>query len=571
MKRILKWVAVVLVVVVVAGVSLALYVRSLPWRNDCGSPIAPDDGVIANAAIATSQPRATKAAADVLVDGGSAVDAAIAAALMLAVAEPGNSGLGGGGFALVYDPIARASLSLDFREQAPIALDTKALIAAARKDGNALRNGALAVAVPSEWDGLLQLHRRFGRLPMHRLAAPAIAAARDGVEIGVEHSARCFVRMSVLRKSEEARRTYLNRLGLCPLAGSLLRQPELATTIDALTRDDSPLSFNAAVGHKMVAFLRRQGSSISDADLGREHVRERPVVTGSFMSRRIVSMGPPSSGGTIVIGLLQAYERMRTRLPQANPQHLWSQASRLVFRDRAELFGDPDFVKVPTGRLVSAEYAAQLAARVDAQRPLDLPMTVTAAREGDHTTHVSIVDRNGMAIALTLTINVPFGSGLIVPGTGVLLNNQMDDFFVDRPNSFGLVGNANNAPAPGKRPLSSMAPTFVFSGNQLRMVLGSPGGSGIPSAVAQVIRNIIEDRLDPERAVRRGRIHHQWLPDVLQVEPYVDRASLPTYAGAHIEKPMFPIGRVQLVARTRHGLRGVSDCRDQGKPWHGAL
>jgi gamma-glutamyltranspeptidase/glutathione hydrolase len=490
---------------------------------------------------------------------------------MLAVAEPGNSGLGGGGFALVYDPATQASLSFDFREQAPIALDTTALITAVRNDANALRNGALAVAVPSEWDGLLELHRRYGRLPMHRLAAAAIAAAKDGIAISVEHSARCFVRMSVLRKSPEARRTYLNGLGLCPFAGSILRQPELANTIEELSREDHPRSFNDLVGKKMVALLRAQGSSISEADLTRDHVKQRPVVSGSFMGRRIVSMGPPSSGGTIVIGLLQAYERMRIRFPQANRLHLWTQAARLVFRDRAELFGDPDFVAVPTDRLLSTQYATQLAARVDAQRPLDLPTTVPSAREGDHTTHVSIIDRNGMAIALTLTINVPFGSGLIVPGTGVLLNNQMDDFFVDRPNSFGLVGNANNAPAPGKRPLSSMAPTFVFAGNQLQLVLGSPGGSAIPSAVAQVIRNIVEGQMDPERAVRRGRIHHQWLPDMLQVEPYVDHTMLPTYAAEHIEKPMFPIGRVQLVARTRHGLRGVSDCRDQGTPWYGAL
>jgi len=184
---------------------------------------------------------------------------------------------------------------------------------------------------------------------------------------------------------------------------------------------------------------------------------------------------------------------------------------------------------------------------------------------------VSVIDKNGMAVALTQTINTPFGSGLVVPGTGVLLNDEMDDFYVDGPNAFGLVGTDRNAPAPGKRPLSSMSPTFVFAGKDLVMALGSPGGSSIPSAVAWVIREALEDQRNGEDAVRAPRLHDQWSPDVVEVEPRFDRGALPPDLASRSKTPRFPIGRVQMVALEPDGWRGVSDCRDEGEPWWGAL
>jgi gamma-glutamyltranspeptidase/glutathione hydrolase len=217
-------------------------------------------------------------------------------------------------------------------------------------------------------------------------------------------------------------------------------------------------------------------------------------------------MGPPSSGGILVIGLLQTYERMRERLPQAHWLHLWAEASRLVFYDRARLLGDPDFVSVPVDRLVSDDYAAAQAQRVSEKDPLALPNDASP-REGTHTTHLSVIDKDGQAVTLTQTINVPFGSGLVVPGTGVLLNDEMDDFYAAGPNAFGLVGNEMNAPAPGKCPLSSMSPTFVFDDQRLVAALGSPGGSSIPSAIAWVIREMVEGQQSGEEAVRSPRVH----------------------------------------------------------------
>jgi gamma-glutamyltranspeptidase/glutathione hydrolase len=561
MRRWGKRIGWVLAAVVVALGGVAWYLKGLPWRNRCGQPIARAQG--GNSAVATSQPLATRAAAEVLHDGGSAADAAIAAALMLAVAEPGNSGLGGGGFALIHDPSSNQDLSLDFRERAPLGLDLAELTALVKKDPKALRNGPAAVAVPSEWAGLVELHRRFGRLPLSRLARDAIAAARDGIPVGTEYSARCWVRSTVMKG--DARRIFKTSSGLCPLPGWTLRQPELADTLRALTDEAHPRSWKELVGAKLPQLL---GGRISEKDLDAVSVVERPVVAGRFHDLRIVSMGPPSSGGFLVIALLQTYERMRQRLPRANWLHLWIEASRLVFKDRATLLGDPDQVKVDVDKLVSADYASAQAARASADGEIALPSQAVAA-ESPHTTHLSVIDKNGMAIAMTVTINVPFGSGLVVPGTGVLLNDEMDDFYLEGPNAFGLVGNELNAPAPGKRPLSSMSPTFVFDDHGLMLVLGSPGGSSIPSAVAWVIRDLVEDHATAEVAMRAPRVHDQWVPAVVEVEPGFDRASLPP--GLEIKKPMFPVGRVQLLINDSDGWRGVSDCRDEGEPWSAKL
>ena len=571
--RTLKRIGVGLTILVGVLGGLAWYVRSLPWRNRCGDAPSARRSLesAANSAVATSQPLATQAAADALAAGGSAVDAAISAALMLSVVEPGNSGLGGGGFALVHDPATDSEVSFDFRERAPLALDVGALNAAVRADPKALRNGALAVAVPAEWQGLLALHRRFGRLPLAVLARPAIVAARAGVPVGREYAARCWMRFSSLRKDADARRIFLTaRGGLCPLPGWLLRQPELADTLAALTNDQHPRSWDEQVGRKMVAFLAGAGSGMSGRDLEATQVAERPVVTGHFHGMRIVSMGPPSSGGLLVIGLLQTYERMRERFPGANWLHLWTEASRLVFYDRANLLGDPEFVDVPVARLLSTAYAAAQAGRVSEKEPLVLPNQAELP-EGTHTTHLSVVDKDGLAIALTQTINVPFGAGLVVPGTGVLLNDEMDDFYAGGPNAFGLVGNQRNAPAGGKRPLSSMSPTFVFDGRKLVMVLGSPGGSSIPSAVAWVIREMVEEERSGDEAVRAPRVHDQWIPNALEVEPAFNRTLLPPDLSSRSTRPSFPIGRVQMVVLERGGWRGVSDCRDEGAPWEDAL
>ena len=386
MRRWLKRIGLVVASLLCVLAALAWYVSGLPWRNRCGDPPIqpPSANAPLNSAVATSQPLATKAAADVLTEGGSAADAAIAAALMLTVAEPGNSGLGGGGFALVHDPKTDSDVALDFRERAPLDLDLAELKAAVKANSNALRTDHWRSRSPRSGKDCSSSTIATGDSLSLAWRRPAIAAARAGVEIGREYSARCWFRFSALRGDSDARRTFMTSAGsLCPLPGWTLHQPELAETLTALSND--PGSWDERVGKKMVSFLRDKGSRMSTRDLEATRVVERPVVSGHFHGKRIVSMGPPSSGGILVVGLLQTYEKMRERLPRANALHLWTEASRLVFYDRARLLGDPDFVTVPVDRLISDTYALSQAERVSEATPLALP-TDAALHEGTHTT-----------------------------------------------------------------------------------------------------------------------------------------------------------------------------------------
>jgi gamma-glutamyltranspeptidase/glutathione hydrolase len=315
----------------------------------------------------------------------------------------------------------------------------------------------------------------------------------------------------------------------------------------------------------MVDTVARNGGWMTAADSAAPVVTEREPVTGTFHGYRVVSMAPPSSGGTIVVSLLQAYEHERLRLPKANHEHLWLEAARMSYYDRAFLLGDPDYVDAPFKRLVSPEYAESQAARVDAAKNLALA-DGPSDDQGKHTTHLSVVDPNGNAVAMTLSINLPFGAGMVVPETGVLLNDEMDDFYAGRANAYGLQGNDKNAPAAGKRPLSSMSPTMLFDDGGLYLVIGSPGGSQIPTSVATVIRNLVEEGLDPGAAVHAGRVHHQWRPDRVEYDGDLP-GDFPPDSKKTASRSRFPIGNIQLVVRTPNGLRAVSDCRGTGKSW----
>jgi gamma-glutamyltranspeptidase/glutathione hydrolase len=378
-----------------------------------------------------------------------------------------------------------------------------------------------------------------------------------------------------MRDDEETRRIFLGRLGLCPLGGSMILQPQLAATLEALTgagASGAPQSWSDVVGGRMVAYLAGRGGFFSQADLSGVRVTERAPIEGHFMGKRIVTMGPPSSGGLILISWLQAYERMRARMPSADKLELWLDASRESYFDRAMLMGDPDFVDVPVAKLVSDAYASEQAARVDGVVPVSLPQSAVHD-EGSHTTHLSVRDADGSAVALTLSINLPFGSGLTVPGTGVLLNDEMDDFFLERPNAFGLVGNDKNEPAPGKRPLSSMTPTMVFEKDELAIVLGSPGGSQIPTAIAWTLRGMIEEGLDASAAIHAPRVHHQWSPDAAEKEPAFD-GLLPPPFRKDARTPLFPMGNVQMLFRASEDpatWSAVSDCRGEGSAWSAKL
>ncbi len=542
--------------------ALILFCSGCNWFSRQETPDIP----LTHRAVATNSSLATVAASNVLSAGGTAADAAVAAALMLNVAEPWNSGLGGGGFALVYEPRSGGITSLDFRETAPAALDTKVLEKAAAANPNALTDGPLAAAVPGLWPGLLELHRRFGKLPLKEITRWAAGVAESGFPVSASYQNRCLFRHDVLAADPEAKRIFLKPDGTCPETGWTLTQSELSALLKKLGSDDKPELWTSLVAGALAARLNPSGNALSAEDVRNYRPKEREPIRGKFRDREIVSMGPPSSGGSLVIELLQTYEAAGTLYPDASPGFLWVEASRLAFFDRAKLLGDPDFVKVPVKTLASPAYAASQARRITPGSPLPLPDADRSPAEGLETTHLSVIDGEGMAVSMTLSINTPFGSGVVIPGTGVLLNNHMDDFYVNRPNSYGLVGNDRNAPLPGKRPLSSMSPTFVLKDGKLVAALGSPGGSRIPTAVAWVIRELIDNGADGRSAVCTPRMHHQWRPDTLSVEDGFAPAPFQKM-GYTTSKPLMEIGNVQMVLKTPTGWRGYSDCRGDGIGW----
>ncbi|GAO04158.1 gamma-glutamyltransferase [Anaeromyxobacter sp. PSR-1] len=481
-------------------------------------------------AVATGHPAASAAAAQVLREGGNAVDAAVAAAFALSVVEPESSGIGGGGFALVYLARERRVVALDFREVAPAGASATMFAGGAAAGGPSRSlDGGLAVAVPGAVKGYAELARRFGTRPLRRLVEPAARLAEQGEPVNLHYVRAARSRLACLGPRPEAARTFLDRgaggAPAAPAPGWRLRQPELARTLRTIGRDPEAF-YRGPLARKIAHAARAEGGVLTEADLAAYRTRERTPLEGHYRGHRVVSMPLPSSGGSIVIGLLQALEHEDPRAGgHYRPErflHAMAEVEKRLFARRAVL-GDPAFVPRAAEverELVSEEGAARLAAAVG-----ERAATVEApppTQESSQTSHLSVIDREGNAVALTTTVNFLFGSCVVVPGTGILLNDQMDDFDAapGAANVFGAVGTGANAPAPGKVPLSSMAPTLVFDGaGRLALVVGAAGGTTIPTTVAQVISHVVDDGMGLAEALAAPRIHHQWRPDALQVEP----------------------------------------------------
>ncbi len=505
-------------------------------------------------AVATAHPLASEAALRMLDKGGNAVDAAVAAAFTLAVVGPYHSGLGGGGFALVHDAKGGQTRVLDFREVAPKAATRDMFL----KDGQVVpglsTDGALSVAVPGAVAGYLELLEKHGKLPRAVVLQPAIDAARNGFWVSPKYQALATLRRDCLRQDAEASRLFLtkNEKGELdvPPVGHLVRQPELAKTISALAKSGAKAFYSGPLAQAMVDTVKQGGGLLSLEDLKDYKTRTHEPLQGSYRGHRILTMPPPSAGGLAVVQVLGAMERLRPQgMSFRDPEdlHLYAEAVRRVYVDRVKYLGDPAFVKIPMERLTSTGYVADLAGSIDPKKAtpsasLLAPMegsTGSTLKKPDstwydpsspqpekkNTTHISVIDRDGNAVALTTTVNYAFGSCLVAKGTGVLLNDEMDDFAARPgvPNAYGLVTGEANSVAPGKVPLSSMSPTLVFSKDDPKRVIlavGSPGGSTIPTTVIQVISNIVDQGMDVTRAVGQGRLHHQYLPDELWVDRY---------------------------------------------------
>ena len=484
---------------------------------------------------ATAHPAATEAALEMLEAGGTAADAACAAAFTLAVVEPYSSGIGGGGFALVKH--GEALVFLDFREVAPKAATTTMFLRDGVADPALSRDGPLSAGVPGAVAGYLELQRRWGKLPRSKVLAPAIRVARKGFLVDAKYRDMVKVRLELLAADPEAARIFLVKGPTgweAPPLGHRLVQKDLAETLTALAKQGPAPFYEGGIARKLAADMKSRGGLVTAEDLAGYRVRDRAPLTGTYRGRLVASSPPPSAGGQVVLTLLNALESLPPGTPFRDEPalHRYVEASKRAFADRA-LLGDPSFVPDPTPALVRKERAAKLVASIGARAtpsasvppgafadvaPAAAPLAPTGST---HTTHLSIVDEAGNAVALTTTVNYSWGAGIVAGGTGVLWNDQMDDFAAaaGASNTYGLVGSRANEVAPGKVPLSSMSPTMVFEGpsasSPLRLVIGSPGGPRIPTTVAQAIVAHLAHGADVARAIALGRVNHQHLPDTV--------------------------------------------------------
>ena len=473
-------------------------------------------------AIASAYPLATEAGQEVMAKGGNAFDAAVAVSAALAVVEPSSSGLGGGGFYLVHRQADGLETMLDAREKAPGAATRDMYL---DKNGNpipdASTEGPLSAGIPGEPAVFEYLARKFGKLPLSVSLQPAIRLAREGFPMYARLQGGIRFKREGLLHSPAAAKVFLTPEGGVPELGAIIKQPDLAATLETLAARGAKGFYTGRIAQEMVTGVRAGGGIWTLEDLASYTVIERRPLVGDYHGARIVSASPPSSGGVAVVDALNILSGFDLQAADSvTRKHLVIEAMRRAYRDRALYLGDPDFVKIPLPLLINTDYAAgqRSSIRMDKAMPSDLLPGIEAEHVGMHTTHFSVLDGDGNRVAGTISINLFFGSGYMAPGTGVLLNDTMDDFSIKpgTPNAFGLVGNAANAIAPNKRSLSSMAPTFVETPKGL-MIIGTPGGSYIISMVLLGTLDYLNG-MTASDIVKDPRYHHQYLPDVVDYE-----------------------------------------------------
>lgn len=473
------------------------------------------------AAVASAHALATEAGIDTLKQGGNAFDAAVAVSSVLSVVEPISSGLGGGGFFLLHDAKTGKDVFVDARETAPAAATPQAYLDKnGELDRDRAENGPWAAGIPGLPAALVHVAEHYGRLPLKQTLAPAIRIAREGFPVYGRFARGYADRSAVMERYRGTREVFL-RNGHAPKEGELFRQPELARTLELLAAKGFDGFYRGETAKKLLAGVKAEGGHWTAEELAGYRVKEREPLRFEYDGWEVVTAPPPSSGGIALAEMLQILEPWDlAKLPQAERVHLVVEAMRRAYRDRTFYLGDPDFVKIPVKTLMDADYAAGLRATIhpDKATPSDLLSGAPTPLEDEETTHFSIIDAEGNRAAVTQTVNLLFGSGLIPPGTGVLLNNEMDDFALKpgTPNAFGVMGFDANAPAPGKRMLSSMTPTFMSNADKVA-VIGTPGGSRI---ITMVLLGMLgyADGLDAPQVAALKRYHHQWLPDVVDTE-----------------------------------------------------
>ena len=516
---------------------------------------------------------ATKVGQEILAGGGNAVDAAVGVAFALAVVHPSAGNLGGGGFAVVRTGPKQA-VAIDFRETAPAAAtETMYLDKKTGKPTDASLVGHLAAGTPGSVAGLWALHQKHGKKPWKDVVTPAVKLARDGFAIDAVLAKSIEARADLLAKYPGSLAIWLpNRVAHA--AGATVKIPELATTLQRIADKGADGFYKGETAAAIVAEMKRGGGIMTAKDLADYKPVWRDPLRFEYRGHSIVSMPPPSSGGIVLAmtaGMLKDTDLAKLAWHGTDHVHRLAEVWKRAFAARNELLGDPAYVKeMPVQKLLSPEYLAKLAKSITERATPS--KDVASLLEGDHTTHLSVVDKTGMAVAMTTTLNTSFGSGVTVAGAGFLLNNEMDDFTAKpgSPNTFGLVQGVANKIEPGKRMLSSMSPTIVEDAKgELRIVAGAGGGPRIITAVWQTISNIIDYNLAVDAAVANPRVHHQHLPDKIRIEAEaIDElaATALTERGHDVDWSFSPreFGAITAIARTKDGWEGTSDRRGGG-------
>jgi gamma-glutamyltranspeptidase/glutathione hydrolase len=529
----------------------------------------------AHGAVAAEHRLASEAGVEILKNGGNAVDAAVAASLVGGLVNPASAGLGGGGFMIVYLADEGRAHAIDYREAAPGQATRDMYVGDGVVRNEAATEGGLAVAVPGEPAGLELVLKRFGTMTMADVAAPALKMARYGFTIEA-HLARALEKhRDALAADPALAKEFLRPDGSAPKQGEVLARPGLAKTLDLLSREGAAPFYEGEIAAKMVAAVQKAGGILTRSDLGQYRVVQRPPVIVRYKQWQLVAMPPPSSGGGTIataLGVLGTYPLGDLGHNSSTYLHLVAETMKAVFAERAALYGDPDFVDVPLATLVSKGNIEKIRARFRSTRPV--PPTEygnVTTRPDSGTVHISVVDVHGNAVACTTSINTSFGSKVGVPGTGIVLNNTMDDFSLRPgvPNVYGLVGSEANSIAPGKRPLSSMSPTVILENGKPRLVVGGSGGPLIITATLQTILNNLEFSMSAEDSVGAPRIHHQWAPDRLFAEQELDEATRKSLQrlGHDVRTSTFRAAVQAVELKEKDGsreLRAVSDARKGG-------
>jgi gamma-glutamyltranspeptidase/glutathione hydrolase len=534
-----------------------------------------DQPVLAKHGMVVAQERiAARVGADVMARGGNAIDAAVATGFAMAVTYPRAGNIGGGGFMVIHTA-AGENITIDYRETAPAAATRDMFLGTDGKpDPAASRNSARGIGVPGTVAGLALALEKYGshKFSLSDLLQPAIALARDGFIIADDTAATLNELQARIARWPSSIRTFSRRDGTHLQPDDRLVQTDLAAVLTAIAEQGPRGFYEGPVAERLVSGIRAAGGIFTTDDLKAYQPVIREPVRGSYRGYDIVSMPLPSSGGTVLLetlNILEGFRLAEIRQGSAPSLHLLIEAMKRAYADRARYLGDPAFVNAPITTLLSKDYAARQRASIDLGKatPWTDALSAVPPREGQNTTHYSVVDSAGNAVSNTYTLNFPYGVGLVADGTGILLNNELDDFTAapGASNAFGLVGFEANLPGPGKRPLSSMSPTIVLKDGKPFLVTGSPGGSRIISTVLQVIVDVLDYKMDIASAVGAPRLHHQWLPDEVRIERGFSDETL-TMLKTMGHKVVEPMGQTSAnsILVTTDGVLGAPDPRTRG-------